>query len=372
LPIQTHATSIKHTPCPAPLPPVPLSCSYGAVNRHEQATIKAIEEAQVIPCPLDLDAIEFNQGTSSRLEQLRSRRHQTERLAVLALEANLIPLSRKLTECGRDFQVLECVEDGRRFIRSVGNRCNNRLCSRCASRRSGVLSERYRPVVEALAEEGNRLRFITLTVPNRATLTREWIKDIQAAVTKLRRQSWFKTRVIASLSAIEVKRSEGEGKEWHPHVHILVVGPANGFIDYETILNAWNSLTGSQNVQVKKADVDSVSEVIKYIAKASTIETAEDLTALYRATKGVRMLTATGKLRGINSEVSEDDLDADEQAAEAAIKATATKLTLVIIGEAAWNSPTLDALIESEFKLSDALARVGPQFGLPRPVTLAG
>lgn len=239
-----------------------------------------------------------------RLRRARERRATQRELATWFREIGEPELGSRVQACCAEIVAAETA-DGMRYL-APRERCEVRMCPACASRRAARLARKYEPKIRLL-EKDHRVRFLTLTIPNVPTLTRDVLANLFAAWVKLRRQKLF-AGVVASLAALEITKGVGG---WHPHLHILVIG--GGYIPQDEIADAWEQLTGGRIVHIEKTDSGRLRELLKYPCKPATVESAADLAEVWAAIRGLKLVRAAGKLWNLKDD-GEDagELDPDE------------------------------------------------------------
>lgn len=207
--------------------------------------------------------------------------------------------------------------------------CNHRLCPLCNAARL----EHYRGPARDLLAAMENPSFLTLTVPNVATLTRKTFDQIRGWWKEFFRSN--KTFLRGGLYSIEVTYNRAE-RTWHPHLHIVFDAPwptsgmkRNTFLLMKRTLEfSWLRITspdarkvfrrneyerwqreaakqvpGSDWNQRYRRVVDirpvrgesAVYEVIKYVSKTNRfLDLPEAVEPFLRAIRGVRVLQTFG------------------------------------------------------------------------------
>jgi hypothetical protein len=241
-------------------------------------------------------------------------------------------------DCGRGCVYYECVgRGGHPELRPRYCQLAT-ICPDCAARRAAVVGEKYGARV-ALALEaarpGLRLRLVTAGLRPHGGETpddalgrcqplfksllrvcygipqgkREWAVyyalapvtagELATFGTQRKAKAGRRRRVVSDLlrrQAGWVVGLEFGERAMLAHGHALVLGR---YVDKRILSRCWRLLTGdSFIVDVRKADLGSVREVLKYTVKLSA-RTPAQLAAIYRATCGRRRVEAYGCLRGV-------------------------------------------------------------------------
>ena len=197
------------------------------------------------------------------------------------------------------------VSEGKYEGKFLSNRCENRFCFICNSRK---IVERYQSVKTDI-EKYNCKSLLTLTLPNipAGQLRNEIDKMFQFFENSgLRKDPEYKEiRFIRSLEVTYNKNTD----TYHPHFHLLIVGnnwqklnnQCQSIIDYwiKYFPEAHNS--GQDFSDLRK----SAFEVIKYLSKVVNLE-GEQLYTIYKATENRRIFQVKGiKRETVTSEIEE-------------------------------------------------------------------
>lgn len=260
------------------------------------------------------------------------------RLRRLDVEADaLARAAAAYVDCGRGFVYHECPTGHPTLTPRLCGIAT--ICPECARRRSAELAAKYGARV-ALAMEyapaSARLRLVTAGLrPHGAESPDEALGRCQPAFKSLLRISYgipqgkrewavyfelhpvtdkeragrsaAKARAVRRRAVCADTLRRGWGavsslefgeRSMLAHGHALVLGR---WVGSRELSRCWRLLTGdSFVVDVRKADVRSVREVVKYSTKL-TARTPAQLAAIYRATCGRRRVEAFGCLRGVST-----------------------------------------------------------------------
>ena len=201
------------------------------------------------------------------------------------------PLRKRYLEC------LDCnavvLQDGYHIKASFCNYAKE--CSVCRSRKIAERINYYRPILETFTD----LYFITLT--RRSEANRDSVDDLKAILREFNHKC-HKTisnvryrHELKGIKAIETNANM-KRKSWHVHAHILVEGKAVA----EAIKSYWlkhNPTATPENQVIKKADINTITEVIKYVTKSkigSDGVTPEVMDKIYQATNGAKLFNSFG------------------------------------------------------------------------------
>jgi hypothetical protein len=132
-----------------------------------------------------------------------------------------------------NFQTGECF-DGYGVLTEAAS---SRLCPSYQAR----MSKRARKMVFAAlhrvkANSDERLRFVTLTVPNLGASFERTMKVLDAAIVLLKKRQWFKRNFRGGIQSLET--TIGEASHYHSHVHILAFSE---WIVWERLGEEWTS-----------------------------------------------------------------------------------------------------------------------------------
>jgi hypothetical protein len=124
------------------------------------------------------------------------------------------------------------------------------------------LSERVEPLVKAMAAP----LFLTLTVRNGSDL-RERGHHLRRSFEKLRRRRYWREHVAGGIAIEEIVHN---GKEWHPHLHIIVDSGTPSAVLLPELVALWLEVTGDSFI-IDVRPLTELREACKYTAKLSGI-----------------------------------------------------------------------------------------------------
>ena len=227
----------------------------------------------------------------------QAQRDQVRKALVLT-HANEFQLNR-FDECGSQC-VVEWSDSEDRY-RMRANYCHCRHCAPCAKSKGTLLSKNLQAKLEAGPADGNRFRFITLTLKHTPDDNfRPLLNKLMNCYQQLRKTEVWKKQTDGGCVVLETKWSKGGG--WHPHVHIIQEG---GIIEIDWLKSMWSKITGG-SFKADIRELKSVKDVCYYVAKycgkgvnaemwADTEAAAEYIIGM----KGVRFCATFGKWRGL-------------------------------------------------------------------------
>lgn len=219
-------------------------------------------------------------------------------------------------------------------LRLVPIRCRDRLCPLCAHRRARDAAAKYGRAVGMMGAA----RHLVLTAPAVDAPLAEQLRDLRAAVKRLRQADGWRQAVIGGVYTVEITRNKSSGL-WHPHVHLVVDGhfypQRQACSEWRAALagrGAWKSMAPDAPVIVHISAVHNRHQLAKYIAKyiakpagiGGWPEAA--VCELATATHGVRMMHTFGSLHGVK-------LGAEEPNAT-----TPAEQTLIGLSELDWRA----------------------------------
>ena len=167
-------------------------------------------------------------------------------------------------------------------LRLYNLRCNHPLCPVCSKERTTVLRKRIRFYLEHVSTP---CEFVTLTVVNVPSLSREYVDWLIGCFKRLRAGKFWGSRVLGGVYAIDTTYNDDAAspsfRTWHVHVHCIVtmIKPTerekreHWWVAWLKGLKAeWFRVTGNSWVVniVPKITRRCVFELIKYSAKGST------------------------------------------------------------------------------------------------------
>jgi hypothetical protein len=189
--------------------------------------------------------------------------------------------------------------------------CNSVFCQRCAARRSKPLIGR---ILERI-DKKKRYWFLTITVRNWSSLTRESLSNLVEQFSDLRESREWKKYVTGGVYSVEAVYNphQKDGLRWHPHIHVLIETPdrlPGSWIYRLRVL--WRRATGSNvlNLQplysrdkkgrkTRRIDAKALSELVKYATKASDFCKYPDrVVEFFQAFSSVRRVQTFGNFLG--------------------------------------------------------------------------
>lgn len=225
--------------------------------------------------------------------------------------------SKRLKDCGKGWIFYECRDCG-----SVGwskKHCGLRVCPTCAERmKKRLLAKYYKGLKKLPKFYKRRLRLITLTIKNVPDLRMpdfDAITFIKQAFYRLRKRPCLKVKIYGGVYGLETTNT---GKGWHLHIHALVssdyiVDACNEMkraknrseeVEIEKRLcrhckdkclrRLWQEETGSTVIDVRKANVIGINEVVGYITKPFASDDAALLVDWWQAMKNRPFLKPFG------------------------------------------------------------------------------
>jgi len=183
------------------------------------------------------------------------------------------------------------------------NWCRHPLCPMCSWRRHLTLSYAYSLAIEAARKDGNKLFFLTLTIPNTTGINAEKLRQLRSkAVTYIRKQ----LRCSSYICTLEVTYSQEKG--YHPHIHAILCYPKQTPTPY--VLEKIPSLRSTWGREWERTWLEATcspigtsesaaQEVSKYVAKVecSTVLLKPVLASLSKALYHLRRTSAAGSLK---------------------------------------------------------------------------
>ena len=201
--------------------------------------------------------------------------------------------------------------------------CRNRLCPACAWRKSAHDAITISCVLQAAVDRGYTLYFATLTAKScmKEDLSAA-ISDYNAAYTALMRSAACK-HIHGAIRKLEI--TYNKEKDWyHPHIHSIWIVRKSwhktaDYINAKRLADMWrDALHGKYAVDAQAQDVrrvrsashEDILEFAKYPAKAADYLCKKEVyETMYRALRGVRLLTYMRLARTLKREAKEGLLD---------------------------------------------------------------
>lgn len=175
------------------------------------------------------------------------------------------------------------------------NCCKNRWCEPCMEKRSFILRDNIKKLVQ-----GKTVRFITLTLRHSQTPLKDQIDRLFRSFAELRRRKEWLAHVTGGAAFLECKISSKDGL-WHPHLHIIGDGC---WWDQRELSKEWHAVTGDSTItDIRQVtDVEVVgSYVTKYVTKpahSSVFAQDKHLDEMMHTLQGRRLCTTFGSWRG--------------------------------------------------------------------------
>lgn len=182
-----------------------------------------------------------------------------------------------LTSCGTSERAIErfdncgaeCLvewSDELQRYRLRASYCRNRHCRPCQKAKASLVAANLKSKLAAGAkQDGDRFRFITLTLRHTDKPLRDQIKNLYRHFALLRKTKLWTQSQRGGTFQLEV--SLNDRGEWHPHLHIIAEGD---FIKQDKLANHWMQITGGSfkvDVRAIKSGNDAAAYVAKYICK---------------------------------------------------------------------------------------------------------
>ena len=207
--------------------------------------------------------------------------------------------------CGFGAYVLQS-EQNPNIFKIAGSNCHDRFCTPCAKLRSQCIANSIKDAI------GDKVvRFVTLTLrhrPEELAVTLDRLYDSFAA---LRRSKPWRKAVNGGGAFLELKWSD-RSEEWHPHLHILVVG---GFLPHRELRREWLRITTDSSIvdiRACRSRDQLAMYVAKYVTKlvsSSFVNRPDRLDEAVEALKGRKLCLTFGSWRGIL--LTKDDTEAE-------------------------------------------------------------
>jgi hypothetical protein len=233
-------------------------------------------------------------------------------------------LFRKVENCGSYLIFRNYLTSNRSRLIGACSCKEHLICSFCAARRGVRNARAYQERVEVLKTENpaQRLILVTFTVKNGPNLIERFIHLKNSMQSFLKRRSHSLRRdtpssfhlVNGGVFAYEFKRGAGLDL-WHPHIHMLILAPSDGFLDWQAVKDEWLSVTGDSSVVNFSEVIDDSAflEVFAYALKFSEMS-HQDRWYAFSILKGERLISSFGSFRGVEvpDSVTDDLADSDE------------------------------------------------------------
>lgn len=197
--------------------------------------------------------------------------------------------------CGFGAYVVRSPEPPYRY-KVAGSACHDRFCQPCGRERAARIAANVLDKID-----GDRVRFVTLTVRNREGTLGAGLAALRDGFKLIRRSSFWRNHVRGGVAFLEVKYNE-QNDRWHPHFHCLVQGK---YLPQKVLSAEWQRCTrDSPVVDVRLASgAECVTKyVTKYASKPLNTTFSRSSRHLDEAVKclyGVRLATTFGSWRGV-------------------------------------------------------------------------
>lgn len=228
----------------------------------------------------------------------------------------------RLSHCGLTFRKLDFPCGAHRMLPCP---CNSVFCQQCAARRS-------RPLISRILKKIDRRKrywFLTITVQNWASLTREGLSDLISKFAELRECREWKQHVTGGVYSIEAVYNphQRDGLRWHPHIHVLVETSDRLPKSWIHRLRVrWRRSTGSHvlNLQplysrdkkgrkTRRIDRRALCELVKYATKAGDFSKISDrVVEFLKAFTSIRRVQTFGSFLGQKTP-PQDPLENEDQ-----------------------------------------------------------
>jgi plasmid rolling circle replication initiator protein Rep len=261
--------------------------------------------------------INQKQETITHITMLKNNQQRIQRL--FSFNSNI---QKRICDCGRHVQFNKyqniITSDIRNKVMQAFM-CEYRYCPLCNYYRICSISPQMTRALDEQQLQGNKILFLTLTVPNCSYLDmRKTISTMNKSYRKMIKQSFFADCVTGWIRTTEVTFSlKGEA---HPHFHIALAVNENYFkgSNYKTTRQwsaIWSKAYKSDKnlvVDIRKAyksakhsnrDLDihsTVKELAKYCIKSTDlqkIKTPENMEVVFNQLKGLRFIATSHNIK---------------------------------------------------------------------------
>ncbi len=207
----------------------------------------------------------------SASQRLEKKQKTKETLILLLEKIGEKDLAERLRVCSSKWSTISC---GTHVIsRRPHHRCEFRLCSFCASRRSRKIQTKYLPLLNEFLRIGKRstpVHLVLTQAHRRGETLNESKARLMSSFGKLKRREFWQNHFYGGIYAFEATISDGL---YHSHLHVLAF--RRRFFDVSILRAEWRKITGDSHVLRldKISDIESgLREVVKYISKPLDIE----------------------------------------------------------------------------------------------------
>lgn len=265
------------------------------------------------------------------ITQLKNNQTRIQRLFSFDLK-----VQNNICDCGRYIQLntkRNCNTSEIKKEVEQAYTCKYRYCPLCNYYRICSVSPQMFKALEYQQNKGNRILFLTLTVPNcNYSYIRQTISRMNYSFSKLVRLDFFK-HVEAWVRTTEVTfNTKGEA---HPHFHVCLVMNKSYFKGkdykkYSDWCHIWAKCYKHDKTWLKidirkvyvsgkkaKKDLDNVSSAVKELAKycikstdLQRIKTSENMEIIFNQLKGLRFIATSQNIK--LSEDKKEELNPNE------------------------------------------------------------
>jgi len=185
-----------------------------------------------------------------------------------------------------------------------GSRCEKRTCITCSNIKTMKRINKFKPIIEKWSE----IWFITLTLKNiKADQLRNTLIEMNKSLRNITMSSKIRSKnnYLIYIRSTEITVNE-ETNEYHAHMHMITPIENTGI----NIIDQWlkeNTTANIKGQDIRKADINTVTEIFKYIAKSykqnprlpheKTITLNVNpyhLNVIEEASKGIQLTTEAG------------------------------------------------------------------------------
>lgn len=193
---------------------------------------------------------------------------------------------KKRANCGKTFVLLTCRLCGNMW--KVPQRCDERICFDCASKRRARLIAKYGPIVRRMKWPA----FISLTTPNvPGDQLRLTMMSLVKRFHAMRRRAGWRSRVNGwGMWTLEVTYNEHTNR-YHPHLHAII---ETAWMPKEVVSALW--VAGWTTIKRVTSTPDGIRELVKYVTKNPKDTPAEALGAIATAFERLRAVQPFGRI----------------------------------------------------------------------------
>jgi hypothetical protein len=196
----------------------------------------------------------------------------------------------RFAKCGSFAWVERAAEPPERY-RVVASLCHDRHCLPCQKLHAATVASN---LMAACAHR--TVRFVTLTLRHTHAPLADQLDRLYQSFRRLRQRQWWRDHVDGGAAFCEITHNVARD-EWHPHLHILVLGR---WMAKSVLAAEWMAVTGDSHiVDIRRPEnVDHAAHyVTKYVSKglpASDHLPIDRLTELVSAMHGRRSIICFG------------------------------------------------------------------------------